>query len=60
MPQPKKKQETVRLDSKTRKWCDELPLADRLVIQTTVMQCDGCGLYYKPSLGHRCKKSGKS
>lgn len=23
--------------------------------QTTVCQCDKCGLFYKPSLGHKCK-----
>ena len=24
--------------------------------QTTVMQCEKCGLYYKPILGHTCIK----
>lgn len=24
--------------------------------QTTVCQCEKCGLFYKPSLGHKCKK----
>lgn len=23
--------------------------------QTTVCMCDKCGLFYKPSLGHKCK-----
>lgn len=55
-----KKRETIGFDSRTRKWFDSLPLTERLVIQTTVTQCDDCGLYYKPSLGHKCKKSGKS
>lgn len=28
--------------------------------QTTVCKCDKCGLFYKQSLGHKCKKEGKS
>jgi hypothetical protein len=59
MAKPQKR-ETINLDSNTRKWFDRIPLPERLAIQTTVTQCDDCGLYYKPSLGHRCKKSGKS
>lgn len=55
-----KKQETIGYDSETRKWFDSLPLADRFIIETTVMQCEDCGLYYKPSLGHKCRKRGKS
>ena len=23
--------------------------------QTTVCRCEKCGLFYKPSLGHKCK-----
>lgn len=23
--------------------------------QTTVVKCEKCNLYYKPSLGHKCK-----
>ena len=25
--------------------------------QTTVCKCDKCGLFYKPSLGHKCKQT---
>ena len=24
--------------------------------QTTVCRCERCGLFFKPSLGHKCKK----
>lgn len=41
----------VRYDYATEKWFKKHPMH-----QTTVMQCEVCGLYYKPSLGHRCKK----
>ena len=41
----------VKFDSTTKKWFAAHPLA-----QTTVMCCPDCGLYYKPSLGHKCKK----
>lgn len=37
-------------DNETTKWFKEHPDAE-----TTVMQCSACGLYYKPSLGHKCK-----
>lgn len=53
----RQKQEIAKFDAETRKWFDRLPLTDRLVIQTTVMQCDTCGLFYKPSLGHKCRKA---
>lgn len=56
----REKQATAKFDSETRKWFDSLPLADRLVVQTTVMQCETCGLFYKPSLGHKCRKAVKS
>ena len=42
-------------DAETKKWFKDHPHA-----QTTVCQCSACGLYYKPSLGHKCKKEGKS
>jgi hypothetical protein len=60
MSHPKKKPETVKFDSETRKWFDGLPLVDRMTTETTVARCDDCGLYYKPSLGHKCRKRGKS
>lgn len=42
-------------DAATNKWFREHPFA-----QTTVTQCELCGLYYKPILGHKCKKKGVS
>ena len=43
--------ERVKFDAATRKWFDEHKLA-----QTTVVRCDQCGLFYKPVLGHKCRK----
>ena len=40
----------VVFDAETRKWFDRHPDA-----QTTVCQCPRCCLFYKPSLGHKCK-----
>ena len=40
-------------DKETREW-----FVSRPYTETTVMQCQVCGLWYKPSLGHKCK--GKS
>lgn len=40
----------VHFDKATEKWFREHPFNE-----TTVMQCDKCGLFYKPSLGHICK-----
>ena len=39
-----------RYDELTEKWFKEHPDTE-----TTVMRCDDCGLFYKPSLGHKCK-----
>ena len=41
-------------DDITEQWFKEHPGAE-----TTVMSCDKCGLSYKPSLGHDCKKKVK-
>lgn len=41
----------VKYDRKTRAW-----FSSKLNAETTVCQCDKCGLFYKPSLGHKCKK----
>lgn len=42
----------ISYDAETQKWFKkQLPNQ-----QTTVMQCDYCNLYYRPSLGHKCKK----
>lgn len=41
-------------DDETRDWFKRHPDS-----QTTVMCCEKCGLYYKPILGHKCKKEKK-
>lgn len=41
----------VKVDNRTKKWCKEHPDS-----QTTMRKCEKCGLYYKPSLGHKCKE----
>lgn len=40
-------------DEKTRVWFEK-----HLGAQTTLARCDKCGLFYKPELGHKCKKDG--
>jgi len=37
-------------DRATREWFNKHPREE-----TTVMTCEGCGLSYKPCLGHRCE-----
>lgn len=49
---PVRMSERVKYDYATSKWFKSHPFNE-----TTVMRCDECGLYYKPSLGHKCKKS---
>lgn len=47
-----KKDDSIPMfDGPTKKWMEKHPGAE-----TTVMRCDACGLYYKPILGHACKK----
>ena len=41
----------VKYDNATKKWFNEHPCSE-----TTVVQCAQCGLFYKPMLGHKCKK----
>ena len=41
----------MKYDSKTEKW-----FKMHMNAQTTVIKCEKCGLFYKPSLGHKCKK----
>lgn len=41
----------VSYDTETKNWMDH-----HIGHQTTVTQCDKCGLYYKTSLGHKCRK----
>lgn len=44
---------TIKYDSETQKWFDkQLPNQ-----QTTVVMCEKCGLFYKPSLGHKCDRA---
>ena len=40
----------MKYDKKTEKWFKKHPGT-----HTTVCRCDKCGLFYKPSLGHKCK-----
>lgn len=44
--------EKIQCDETTTKWFEKQP--DYMV--ATVRQCKKCGLYYKPSLGHKCKE----
>lgn len=37
-------------DKATEEWFSKRPGQE-----STVEQCDQCGLFYKPSLGHKCK-----
>ncbi len=43
--------ETVKYDATTMAW-----FKAHLFAETTVVKCEKCGLYYKPSLGHKCKR----
>ena len=45
--------EKVKYDRATKAWFDSKPFS----AETTVCRCERCGLFYKPSLGHKCKKS---
>lgn len=51
---PREVGERVKMDAATTKW-----FRNNLGAQTTVMKCEQCGLYYKPSLGHKCKVKGE-
>lgn len=51
----KQKEERAKFDKATRDWFKKNWSA-----QTTVMRCEHCGLYYKPSLGHKCKVKGEN
>jgi cytidyltransferase-like protein len=48
------KTEKVKLDRKTEEWFEKHP-----EVNITVALCQDCGLYYKPSLGHSCKRQNK-
>ena len=40
----------IKYDEPTKKW-----FRKHIGQQTTVCKCDKCNLFYKPSLGHKCK-----
>lgn len=44
------KKDAIRFDPVTAAW-----FAKHLAAQTTVVQCEKCGLFYKALLGHKCK-----
>ena len=44
----------IEYDNATKKWFDAHPCSE-----TTVAKCESCGLFYKPILGHKCKKQKK-
>lgn len=41
---------TVKYDRATKAW-----FSSHIGQQTTVCKCEKCGLFFKPSLGHKCK-----
>lgn len=41
---------TVKYDRATKAWFNS-----HIGQQTTVCKCEKCGLFFKPSLGHKCK-----
>ena len=40
----------IHMDKATNEWFIKHPDA-----RTTVTQCEKCGLWYKPDLGHKCE-----
>lgn len=44
----------VNYDENTKKYLD-----NHIGQQTTVCMCNKCGLFYKPSLGHKCNDAGE-
>lgn len=54
MPEEKPKNIRAQFDAETRKW-----FRSHIGVQTTVMCCEQCGLWYKPMLGHKCKVKGE-
>lgn len=41
----------ITYDNETKKWFKKHPYSI-----TTVVECNICKLFYKPILGHKCKK----
>lgn len=50
MDQEIKVKPDIEFDIRTEAWFKKFPGA-----RTTVAQCPKCKLWYKPSLGHKCK-----
>jgi hypothetical protein len=48
----------VNFDSNTSRWFTKQK--DCATKQTTVCQCEKCELFYKPSLGHKCKRGAEN
>lgn len=48
--------EEIKLDAATKKWFESKPIIERFNTETTLAKCEKCGLFYKPSLGHKCKQ----
>ena len=46
----------MKFDNQTRKWVYGKPYGT----ETTVVKCEKCKLYYKPMLGHICRKERKN
>lgn len=46
----------MKFDNQTRKWFYGKPYGT----ETTVVKCEKCRLYYKPMLGHICRKERKN
>lgn len=44
----------INCDKKTLSW-----LNNHMGAQTTLVMCEECGLFYKPSFGHDCQKEAK-
>lgn len=44
----------IKYDKATKAWFNS-----HICQQTTVCKCEKCGLFYKPSLGHKCKAKEK-
>lgn len=42
----------IECDEATNEWLKQHPGA-----RTTVTQCEKCGLWYKPILGHKCEEA---
>lgn len=50
-PEWREVERMIKYDSSTNKW-----FKNHIGYQTTVCKCEKCKLFYKPSLGHKCKE----